>query len=129
MMKVHPHELLLQEFVDALSDDHRRMFEHLLSCESCRERIRPFLRRRRPTALTERMAPVLDGGHAKTCEYSLALQRSEINHQQRLFAFDRERIEARGLFAELLAHPQERRRLILTNNPRFHTWGLLELII
>jgi tetratricopeptide (TPR) repeat protein len=128
-MKVHPHELLLQEFVDAVSEEHRRLIEHLLLCEACRERIQPFLRRRGPTALTERMAPVLSGVHCKPCDYSQVLQRGEVNHQQRLFSFDRERAEAHGLFSELLAHPQERRRLILANRPRFHTWGLLELLI
>lgn len=128
-MKVHPHELLLQEFVDAVSEEHRRLIEHLLSCESCRERIRPFLRRRRPTALTERMAAVLEWDQGKTCDYTRALQSRERDHQQRLFTFERERAEARGLFTELLTHPKERRRLILANHPRFHTWGLFEHLI
>ncbi len=128
-MKVHPHELLLQELVDNLSEEHRRVFEHLLSCEACRERVRPFLRRRRSTALTKRMASVVGSDHGAHCDYSHVLRRSEASHQQRLFAFERERAEAHGLFGELLAHPQERCRLILANHPRFHTWGLLELLI
>jgi len=128
-MKVHPHELLLQEFADAISEEHRRLFEHLLSCEACRERIRPFLRRRQPTLLAERMTEVMGGAHGKPYDYSRALQGNEMDHQQRLFAFDRERAEAVGLLAELMAHPKERRRLILANHPRFHTWGLLEQLI
>jgi tetratricopeptide (TPR) repeat protein len=128
-MKLHPHEMLLQEFVDGVPEEHRRLLEHLLGCESCRERIRPFLRRRQPTALTERMAAVLQWNGSKPSDYSQVLQRSAAAHEQRLFSFDRERAEARGLFAELLEHPQERRRLILTNHPRFHTWGLLEVLI
>ena len=128
-MKVHPHELLLHEFVDAASEEHRRLIEHLLSCEACRERMRPFLRHRQPISLMEHMAPVLGGSPTKPCSYSQAIQRSEVDHQQRLFLFERERAEARGLFADLITHPQERRRLILANRPRFHTWGLLELLI
>src|SRR5947209_9531991 len=128
-MKVHPHELLLQEFVDAVSEEHRRLIEHLLFCEACRERIQPFLRRRQSTTLTERLAPVLGNGHGKPRDYRQVLQHSELNHRQRLFSFEHERAEARGLFAELLAHPKERRRLILANHPRFHSWGLLEALI
>lgn len=41
-------------------------------------------------------------------------------------SYERERAEAVGLVAELLAHPPEHRDLIARNCPRFHTWGVYE---
>jgi tetratricopeptide (TPR) repeat protein len=127
MMKIHPHELLLRELVEAVSDEHKCLLEHLLACEPCRERVLPFLRRR-PNALAERVATVLHWS-GDGCDYSQVFACSEISQEQCLFSFDRERAEAKGLLAELATHPLERRVLILENHPRFHTWGLLELLI
>jgi len=38
---------------------------------------------------------------------------------------DREILQARELIADILPHPPERQRLVLENNPRFHTWGVI----
>jgi tetratricopeptide (TPR) repeat protein len=43
--------------------------------------------------------------------------------------YDKERGEAGTLLAELESHPPEREALILQNNPRFQTWGLLVCIL
>lgn len=126
-MKVHPHELLLRELADAIAGEHRHLLQHLLTCAPCRERFLPFLRQR-PSVLAERLAEVLHW-RPESCEYGQVLRRSEVAQEQRLFSFDRERAEAKGLFTELMAHRNERRLLILENHPRFHTWGLLELLI
>lgn len=44
-------------------------------------------------------------------------------------SYERERAEAVGLVAELLAHPPEHRELIARNCPRFHTWGVYERLV
>lgn len=53
--------------------------------------------------------------------------------QKRLNAYEtvyqRERAEATSLVAELLGHPPERQQLILRNNPRYCTWGVLERLL
>lgn len=40
-----------------------------------------------------------------------------------------ERAEAPGLFVELTRYPSEQRKLVLQNSPRFHQWGVFELIV
>jgi tetratricopeptide (TPR) repeat protein len=62
-------------------------------------------------------------------DYGRALERSARNLLQRQVALDRERAEAVTLVPELLAQAAERQRLLLRNDPRFHTWGVLELLL
>jgi tetratricopeptide (TPR) repeat protein len=62
-------------------------------------------------------------------DYGRALERSARNLLQRQIALDRERAEARFLLPELLAHRPERQELLMRNDPRFQTWGMLELLL
>jgi len=126
-MRIHPHELLMREFAEGMDGEQARLFEHLLTCEPCRQRILPFLHHE-PGIVAERVAKVLQwsGG---ACNYGPALDRSERAQERRRYAFERERAEAKGLLAELTAQPTERQVLIVENHPRFHTWGLLERLI
>ncbi len=62
-------------------------------------------------------------------DYSLALERSAANLRERQLWLDRERAEAGSLFAELTRHRPEQRALVLCNDPRFRTWGLLERLL
>lgn len=62
-------------------------------------------------------------------DYSLALERSARTVRERQMALERERAEAGGLLDELIAHSPERQALLAGNDRRFHTWGLLELLI
>lgn len=43
--------------------------------------------------------------------------------------YERERLEARELIAELLRHPTERQLVLLRNYRRFHTWGVFENLL
>jgi len=43
--------------------------------------------------------------------------------------YEKERAEAPGLFSELSEHSAEKRPLLVRNCPRFHTWGLCELML
>jgi tetratricopeptide (TPR) repeat protein len=62
-------------------------------------------------------------------DYSLVLERSAESLRQRQASLDRERAEAGPLFAELTRHRPERLALVLGNDPRFRTWGLLEKLL
>jgi hypothetical protein len=61
-----------------------------------------------------------DGGGASALIERLTRVRSTL---------DRERAEAPALAAELLALPPETREERLRRDPRFHTWGLAELLL
>src|SRR6185295_6239123 len=61
--------------------------------------------------------------------YEAALIRAERRLKSWETVFRRERAEAIGLVAELLGHPPERQELILRNNTRYTTWGILEQLL
>jgi len=61
--------------------------------------------------------------------YEAALTRAEQRLRGWETIFQRERAEAVGLVTELLGHPPERQVLILRNNPRYSTWGVLEKLL
>ena len=62
-------------------------------------------------------------------DYSQALERSAVHLRERQIGLDRERAEADLLFAELTRHRSERQLLVLGNDSRFRTWGLLEKLL
>lgn len=62
-------------------------------------------------------------------DYSVVLARSAVNLRERQICLDRERAEAGSLFVELTRHRPERQALVLCNDPRFQTWGLLEKLL
>lgn len=66
-------------------------------------------------------------GAADTYEAALARAEQRLKSWETLFA--RERTEAVGLVNELLGHPAERQALILRNNLRYRTWGVLEKLL
>src|SRR4028119_1916325 len=61
--------------------------------------------------------------------YETALARAEQRLKVREAIYRRERSEAVSLVPELLGHPPERQQLILRNNPRYCTWGVLEQLL
>lgn len=64
--------------------------------------------------------PGKEGAETETLLERLARARS---------ALDRERAEAPGLVDRLLAEPPARRRELTEADPRFHTWGVCELLL
>ena len=62
-------------------------------------------------------------------DYTLALERSAARLQERQVRLDRERAEADLLCVELTRHRPERQPLVLGNDSRFRTWGLLEKLL
>ncbi len=126
-MKIHPNELRLRELVERIEGDQADVFAHLLSCELCRTRALPLLRRH-SSRLATRIADALEWNE-EPGDYRSTFLRIGSAHEDALCAFEAEREQARGLLAELIAQPAERRVLILENNSRFRTWGLLERLI
>lgn len=72
-------------------------------------------------------------GLAERCStvdsYDAALMRAEQSLKCWDTLYRRERAEAVSLVAELFSHPPERQELILRNNPRYLTWGVLERLL
>lgn len=129
-MKIHPHELLLEEVLGSLPADQRRMLGHVLRCERCREKAEALLQPPpRQTAAAGQPAGKLLPWPGQTVDYGPVLDRSTDFLRQRHAAYEKERAEAPGLCAELLAHPRERRRVLARNHPRFHTWGVYERLV
>ncbi len=120
-MKIHPNELLLQELMLSLGQEQGTIFDHLISCESCRRKAKEL----REQAVEPAGKLLGWSFHA----YEKALERSlpDVNAHSRVLA--RERAQAPALFVELMEHPDARRGLLLVNDPRFKTWGLFELLI
>jgi tetratricopeptide (TPR) repeat protein len=126
-MKVHPHGLLLEEFVAALSREQLDVVEHLVGCEVCRARLGDALRG--PSGpLAEKLAQVLRWPR-EAVGYEPVFERVEQAVHLRWTALDRERAAAPALLAELVAQPVEKRPLLARNQPRFQAWGLLELLL
>lgn len=111
-MKIHPHDLLLQELCSSLN--HRdEVFEHVVACPECQERTWTLLQDR----------------SGRFADYEGALDHSVLRVRSFSALYEREKSEAFELLAELLEHPAERQRIMIRNNPRFQTWGLFDLLL
>ncbi|HEX9944434.1 MAG TPA: hypothetical protein VGG03_20685, partial [Thermoanaerobaculia bacterium] len=126
-MKIHPNDFSLEEFLLSLSKEHLGVVEHLTRCATCRRRFLGFLRHR-PGPLAKKIADVLPW-RGRPADYSPVFQESQQNLQDRESAMLKERMEAPGLFVELTGYPPEQRDFALKNSPRFHAWGVFELLV
>jgi len=128
-MKIHPHELLLEELLGSLSDDQRKVLGHVLRCEPCREKAGELLHPRR-LHLMQKIGKLLRWpGRAGQVDYGPIIERSSRFFQGRQAGYEKERAEAETLLAELLSYPAERRRLCVLNRLRLHTWGVYEKLV
>lgn len=126
-MKVHPNNFVLEEFYLSLSKDHLTLMEHLIWCQTCRHRLEG-IRDRHLEGAARRIAEVLPWPGPST-DYTEAFRGSRKTVRDRDRALAKERAEAPGLFVELTGCPADQRDLVLRNAPRFHTWGLFELLV
>jgi tetratricopeptide (TPR) repeat protein len=126
-MKSHPHDLLLQEFAATLTGEPQEILDHLIACASCQRRLRSLMHPR-PSALAQRVVP-LDRHRVEPVDYAPILDKASRSLREIESAYEKERAEARDLFAELAHHPPERRSLLVRNCTRFHSWGLCELLL
>lgn len=126
-MKIHPNGIVLEEFLLSLSNERLGVLEHLVRCPECQKKVSAFRRRHRgPVA--RRVAEAL-GWPCDPAQYSGPLRKSEKVAEGHLALLKEERAAAPGLFVELVRHPEEQRELLLKNSPRFHTWGVFELLV
>jgi tetratricopeptide (TPR) repeat protein len=126
-MKSHPHDLLLQEVAAFRVGGSQEVLDHLITCESCRNRVRALKESEQSGSANKtlvwqrhRIAPVSYEPILENVSRSLPLL--ELKYQ-------RERAEALQLFTELARHSEERRTLIVSNSARFHSWSLCELLL
>jgi tetratricopeptide (TPR) repeat protein len=140
-VKIHPSDLMLEEMLLSLRGEQQRLMVHLASCPSCRSRLGGLsgqfscladLLKDLSGALTTgtlRLSRLGPGRPGDSVDYGPAIERSEQQYLERARELHRERTEAPGLLADLLARNQERRMLLLANSSRYHTWGLLERML
>lgn len=88
---------------------------------SRRERLRALIAQ----ALGEQTPPC----PSSSADYDCSLRRAARHLQLWQALYDREQIGAAALIAELCSHPRERQTIIVQNNPRFQTWGVLALLL
>lgn len=111
-MKIHPPDQRLRKLLQADKDTADPVNEHVSGCTRCRRRLEELRERQETYA---------------AYDAALATNTRRLNELQT--AYEKERTEAKGLVAELTRHPVERRRILIRNNPRFHTWGVFEHLL
>ncbi|HSS77879.1 MAG TPA: tetratricopeptide repeat protein [Thermoanaerobaculia bacterium] len=126
-MKPHPHDLLLEEFAATFKDDADEVLDHLITCEKCQRRLKSLLRPQ-PSLVAGKVGPGIRP-LGETYEYDPMLEKVARSIQGLQKAYEVERGQAVALLPELLAHPFDRRMLLLRNSPRFQTWSLTQLLL
>ncbi len=129
LVKIHPHDHLLEEFASTLSGAHGPVVGHLVDCHRCRERLLFLMDHACASSRNGRMADVLPWPVAPDVDYGPAIDGAERSVWSHARALAAERAEASRRIAELLEQPLERREMLMRNHPRFQTWGLLERMI
>jgi tetratricopeptide (TPR) repeat protein len=126
-VRIHPHDLLLQELATASRETREKCLEHLAECPQCQDRF-SFLRQTRASARPGKVLP-FGRAQARSNDYEPALENVSGSLSSIEVFYGRERAEAPGLYTELVQHPSERHILLVRNCPRFHTWGFCELLL
>ncbi|HKI05127.1 MAG TPA: tetratricopeptide repeat protein [Thermoanaerobaculia bacterium] len=117
-MKIHPHDKVLEQLILSLPEREKDVVFHLARCAYCRARLYYLPR--------PQEAPASEKGAGR---YAAALERTRGRVESWALAVEQERDEAPDLFVELMGRPAGRREEILGTDPRFHSWGLFELLI
>lgn len=127
-MRIHPHDLLLQELAATSPETRKKCLRHLSTCPECREKLL-WLHTLGPHL--PQATKILPFGRSQSplAEYGPALENASRSLGSIESAYYRERAAAPGLYAELTQHPIDRHVLLVRNCPRFHTWGFCELLL
>lgn len=114
-MRIHPSDDVLEELLLSLSSERLAVLDHMAGCPVCRTRLYHLPRRDVPEASPPDCSAALDpaAAHPGTVDFDRA----------------QERDAAPCLYPELIATPPEELDLRLRSSQRFHTWGLLELLV
>lgn len=125
-MKIHPHDLLIEELFASSGEESLAVIEHVLQCSACQRRTRELLHAQ-PAPLIQNVVRL--DWHTAPADYGATLERAAAFALRLQTSMDWERAEAVGLLEELLEHPGGRRQWIVRNHPRFQTWGLFERLL
>lgn len=115
-MRKHPTDLHLEAFLLDQGEERRSILFHLCECERCRQRFKslpPFRPAGIPGPQPIPPTPPLPTHRALGFAAVLAQERSE----------------APELFVELIRRPVGARVSLVVSDPRFRTWGVLELLV
>jgi len=126
-VKIHLHDLLLQEFATSFPEDRTDCLEHLIQCPDCRNRFRQFLHS--PVDPLAQKVVSLRQWQSGPPDYDPGLDRIYRQLHQLQGAYEKEKVEAPGLLAELSQHSPEKRSLLVHNCSRFQSWALCELLL
>ncbi|MFL6198386.1 MAG: tetratricopeptide repeat protein [Thermoanaerobaculia bacterium] len=111
-MKTHPPDPILRRLLHSSEETLQPVREHVAECSRCSRRIASLHAQRPPESA-----------------YDAALTSGAKRLRDLQAFYEREREGATGLVAELLKHPAERRRILVRNHTRFHTWGVFERLL
>jgi len=126
-VRIHPHDLLLQEPASACPEVRAKCLKHLADCSKCQDKLR-WLLHLRPSPLASKVLR-FERRQALPAHYDPVLANASRSLAPVEGAYARERAEAPGLYAELMQVPAGRRTLLVRNRPRFQTWGLCERLL
>jgi tetratricopeptide (TPR) repeat protein len=126
-VRIHPHDLLLQELDSTSPDIRKKCLGHLDECPGCRDKLRALLRAR-PHIPTNKVLP-FGRGETLPANYNPAAARATRSLGAVEDLYGRERADAPGLYADLMQYPVGRRILLVRNCRRFHTWGFCEILL
>ena len=107
-MRIHPPDLRLRKLLASRSSEDS-VQEHVSACSRCRRRIEAL--------------------QLASSNYDASLTFNTRRFIDLQAAYQKERTAAKALVSELSRHPPERQRILVANHPRFHTWGVFELLI
>jgi tetratricopeptide (TPR) repeat protein len=107
---------MLEDILQRVGEERRETLFHVLHCSYCQSRFH-YLPRTAELAEEE-------GG-----EYEAAFQAGLAMIESRAPLFEKERAEAPALMVDLMEQQAEHWEDVLRQLPRFHTWGLLDLLI
>jgi len=127
-VRIHPHDLLLQELAATSPETRKKCLEHLSTCPECRDKLQWLYTLGPHLPQATKILP-FGRGQSHLAEYGPALESASRSLGSIESAYFRERAAAPGLYAELTQHPLDRHVLLVRNCPRFHTWGFCELLL
>jgi tetratricopeptide (TPR) repeat protein len=136
-VKIHPSDFFIEEMLCSSRKERRALLRHLAGCRQCRsrlglERLGSRWRSSSPGQISDlvlRSSSLLTGQQAGSIDYGAVIERSERKYLDRARALQQERVDAPTLLGELFNVQPDKRKLLLGNSQRFHTWGVYELLL
>jgi tetratricopeptide (TPR) repeat protein len=122
LVKIHPSDEILGGLLWSPEKADPRTLRHLTGCARCQAHLAGL-------PLLQGLAQVVPIRSRCSETYDDIFARSLRTAIERMAFLGREREAAPGLLAELLAHTESQREILLRNSRRFYTWGLVELLL